>query len=345
MSALKSALLSVLRMPAVTAPFASLMESRATIFMLHRFRDDARGVAGQDPEPMRPDLEYLRRHRYEILDLEELFRRLGGDGPPVRRAIAFTIDDGYADQAAVAGPLFAAYDCPVTTFVTTGFLDRQLWFWWDRIEYAFLHGKRKAVQVELGGSSLAYELGSENARRKAQDDFTEACKLVPDADKHAAIAALANALEVELPDKAPAQYSPMSWDELRAAETKGMRFGPHTVTHPILSRVGDEQAQIELKGSWDRLRAEATNASPVFCYPNGGRDDFGDRDVRLLESIGLVGAVVGEPGYADARALAKTDSARYRVRRFPYPLDHPHFIQYASGVERAKQILRREPAA
>jgi hypothetical protein len=182
MSALKSALLSVLRMPAVTAPFASLMESRATIFMLHRFRDDARGVLGHDPEPMRADLEYLRRHRYEILDLEELLRRLGGDGPSVRRAIAFTIDDGYADQAAVAGPLFAAYDCPVTTFVTTGFLDGQLWFWWDRIEYAFLHGKRKAVRVELGGSSLDYDLGSEEARRKAQDDFTERCKRVRDAD-------------------------------------------------------------------------------------------------------------------------------------------------------------------
>jgi hypothetical protein len=54
---------------------------------------------------------------------------------------------------------------------------------------------------------------------------------------------------------------------------------------------------------------------------------------------------VGEPGYADARALAKAKTARYLVRRFPYPLDHPHFIQYASGVERAKQILRREPAA
>jgi peptidoglycan/xylan/chitin deacetylase (PgdA/CDA1 family) len=137
----------------------------------------------------------------------------------------------------------------------------------------------------------------------------------------------------------------MSWDDLRSAETTGMRFGPHTVTHPILSRVDDVQARAELEGSWARLRAEARNPVPIFCYPNGGRDDFGEREIRLLGGMGLAGAVVGEPGYADARTFAKAQTARYTVRRFSCPDDHLKFIQYASGVERAKQILRRESAA
>ena len=62
---------------------------------------------------------------------------LSGDGPPLNRAVAFTIDDGYVEQATVAAPVFAEFDCPVTTFVTSGFLDRALWFWWDQIEYVF----------------------------------------------------------------------------------------------------------------------------------------------------------------------------------------------------------------
>ncbi len=28
----------------------------------------------------------------------------------------------------------------------------------------------------------------------------------------------------------------MSWDQARLCEERGMTFGPHTVTHPILSR-------------------------------------------------------------------------------------------------------------
>jgi peptidoglycan/xylan/chitin deacetylase (PgdA/CDA1 family) len=343
MAGLKTALLSLLRAPAATAPFATIMGRRATIFMLHRFRDEETSLDRHDPETLRADLEYLRRHRYEILDLEELFRRLSGEGPPFRRAVAFTIDDGYADQAEVAGPLFAAYDCPVTTFVTTGFLDARLWFWWDRIEYAFTRSPRDTIRMDLGGSALSYDWCGDADRRRAQADFTERCKRVPDAAKHEAIRTLARCLEVEIPETAPARYGPMSWDDARRAETKGMRFGPHTVTHPILSQVDDVQARAELEDSWARLRAEVRNPAPIFCYPNGGWNDFGEREPRLLAEMGLAGAVVGESGYADARAFTKARTSRFAVRRFSYPDDHLKFVQYASGVERAKQILRREP--
>ena len=67
----------------------------ATVFMLHRFRDDERGVQGTDPAGLCKGLESLRRRRYEFLGLEEVYRRLAGEGPPLRRAVAFTIDDGY----------------------------------------------------------------------------------------------------------------------------------------------------------------------------------------------------------------------------------------------------------
>ena len=114
-----------------------LMSGRATIFMLHRFRCADAGVRGHDPAFVRAALEYLRANRYELVSLRELYARMARDAMPVRRAVAFTIDDGYFDHAEVAAPIFAAFDCPVTTFVTTGFLDGHLWFWWDQIEYVF----------------------------------------------------------------------------------------------------------------------------------------------------------------------------------------------------------------
>jgi peptidoglycan/xylan/chitin deacetylase (PgdA/CDA1 family) len=342
MTSLKALAVEVLTTPVVSAPFSLLMKGRATIFMAHRFDHPDRGVEGDDPAVLREHLSRLRRERYEFVGLEELFRRLSGDGRPLRRTVAFTIDDGYVDQAEIAAPVFAAFDCPVTTFVTTGFLDGLLWMWWDRIEYLFLRCPRQEVRAELSGGPVSYRWEDDAGRRRAQDDFVERCKHVSDADKHAAIVHLAAEVGVELPAKPPAEHMPMSWDQLRECEKRGMTFGPHTVTHPILSRVTDDASRRELEESWKRLRSEAARPVPIFCYPNGTWEDFGARETGALQTMGFLGAVVGVAGYADSDSFRRSPGERFQVRRFPQPPDPAYLMQYVAGIERLKQLLRRE---
>ena len=342
---IKEMVLRTLTAPGVAAPFASLLDDRAAIFMLHRLRDAERGVEGHDPEVVEGGLACLRRRRYDLVGLEELFRRLAGDGPPLRRTVAFTLDDGYLEQATIAGPLFARYDCPVATFVTTGFLDGTTWFWWDQIEHVFQKTPRRAFSARLHGAEVRYAWEDETGRRRAQIDFTERCLPVPDGVKNAGIAALARAAEVEIPAHPPSRYLPMSWDLVRACERRGMRFGPHTLTHPVLSRTDDEQSRREIAGSWSRLREEARHPLPIFCYPNGCRDDFGPREIAVLEELGFLGAVVGENAYADARALRRHPRERFMVPRFGYREDLPRAIQIISGIERLKQIVRWKAVA
>jgi peptidoglycan/xylan/chitin deacetylase (PgdA/CDA1 family) len=336
----KGALLKTLLAPGFPAALKHVQRHCATIFMLHRFQDPERGVAGCDSAYLRRVLTYLRRNGYELIGLDELFNRLAGRGPQPRGAVAFTIDDGYLEQATVAAPVFAEFGCPVTTFVATGFLDRVLWFWWDRIEYVFQRTATQRLRQELGGDRLEYAWTDEDERIQAQLDFTERCKLVPEREKNDAIERLARVAGVELPERPPAQYQPMTWDQLRDCERMGMRFGPHTATHPILSRTTDEQSRAEIVESWSRLCAEARRPVPVFCYPNGGWNDFGPRETGVLDQLGLHGAVVGEPGYANAMTFQRDRDARFKVLRFGLPDGLPHAIQYVSGVERFKQILR-----
>jgi peptidoglycan/xylan/chitin deacetylase (PgdA/CDA1 family) len=342
MSSARAVVRSVLTLPGVSAPFASFRRGCAVVFMLHRFRDAERGIEGHDPVQVRRGLEYLRRHRYELLPLAEVFERLAGDGRRLGRAVAFTLDDGYEDQATVGAELFAEYDCPVTTFVTTGFLDRRLWFWWDQIEFVFRRTHRRELGIQLGGETLRYSWTDAAARQQAQLAFTERCKQVPDREKHAGIRRLAAEAEVELPPHAPEPYAPMSWELLRKSEVRGMSFGPHTVTHPVLSRADDDEARRELTESWARLRAEAGQPVPVFCYPNGRWDDFGSREVATLRRLQLAGAVVGEAGYADVRSFRCDPDGPFRVRRFNFPEAVTDLIQIVSGLERFKQLLRRE---
>jgi peptidoglycan/xylan/chitin deacetylase (PgdA/CDA1 family) len=319
--------------------FWPLLRSRATILMLHRFRMPDVGVEGHDPQTLRNTLAILRRERYELLSLETVMRDLAEGRKRMRPSVAFTIDDGYFDHAAAA-PVFAEFDCPVTTFVTTGFLDRRLWLWWDRIEYVFENTGRKSISVALGGNTFHYALGTSVERRIAQDHFTSQCKEISEALKHAALKLLALSAEVDVPVAAPPRYAPMSWDDLRRCETMTMTFGPHTVTHPVLARTSDVQARYEITESWNRLRCEAKRALPVFCYPNGRPEDFSDRETTILADLGFLGAVTGSMGYARAAKSNSGKLERYRVRRFAYPDSVGELLVLVSGAERFKQIIR-----
>jgi len=339
-AALKRLLLATLTAKPFSGIWAPFKRGRGTIFMLHRFTDHDIGSTGHDPSLLSSALAYLRRERYELVSLTELFRRLGEATPRLDRAIAFTIDDGYLDQATVAGRIFTDFDCPVTTFVTTGFLDGTLWFWWDRIEYVLQHTARAALDVELDSLTLHYSRDPITGYSEAQADFTDRCKQVPDTEKLAGIGRLASAAEVDLPERPPLRYAPMSWEQVRTLERRGMRFGPHTVTHPILSRTTTDQSRREIEQSWARLKAEAAFPVPVFCYPNGQPEDYGDAEITVLQALGFAGAVVGTTGYAPRRDFTRAPDGPFRVRRFAYSDDLREFAQCATGLERVNQLVR-----
>lgn len=323
----------------VSRVWKPFMRGRATILVLHRLADRELGTSGHDPALLRDALAYLRRERYELLELRDLFRRLA-QGVPIRGpAVVFTMDDGYLEQASVAGDIFAAFDCPVTTFVTTGFLDGALWFWWDQIEYIFAHTQRPAVELEVGGTIVRYLRSPVTAYADAQQDFIALCKRVPEQAKLAAIEQLATALDVEVPVRPPHRYTPMSWEQLRVLESRGMSFAPHSVTHPILSRTSDQHSERELRESWERLRTCAGSPVPIFAFPNGRAEDYGTREIATLKTLGLIGAVAGTVESA-AHNFPRSGDDLFRVPRLAYPDDLRLLTQYVGGLERFKEIVR-----
>ena len=79
---------------------------------------------------------------------------------------------------------------------------------------------------------------------------------------------------------------------------------------------------------------------PIFCYPNGTLADFGEREVRTLAEMGLRGAVLGVAGYADRPRYADPSMGPFRVHRFSYDERLAFNVQYASGLERLKELTR-----
>jgi glycosyltransferase involved in cell wall biosynthesis/peptidoglycan/xylan/chitin deacetylase (PgdA/CDA1 family) len=341
---LKKVTLHTLTSRIFRSPLTLLPGDRAVIFMLHRFSLPDLGIEGHDPSEIKQALEYLRHDGYQLISLAELLERASGHGPPLHRGVVFTMDDGYFDQSTIAAPLFASFDCPVTVFVVTGFVDGQLWLWWDQIEYVFLNTERQELNVVLGQDNLCYQWTDDIERGNAQMDFTERCKNVADMEKRAAIRRLALQAGIEIPRHPPAQYAPMSWEQLRSAERQGMMFAPQTVTHPVLARIPDEQSRFEITRSWEQLSSESSRPVPVFAYPNGRLEDFGPREITVLRGLGFLGAVSSVAGYVSRKAIHTTSDAAFRLPRFSYPDSLPHLIQDVSGLEYIKRTVRREDA-
>jgi peptidoglycan/xylan/chitin deacetylase (PgdA/CDA1 family) len=308
---------------------------------MHRFAVPDLAVRGHDPKILAEQLEYVRRRRYRLMSMSELMNHLDEGIPVEENAIVFTVDDGYADFAEVAAPVFAAYDCPVTVFVVTDFVSGRLWNWFDRVDWVFANADRPELAIDVLGERVCLRWTNSSDRERASDDFVERLKKVKDTLKEELIGSLEEFLDVEIPDRAPAQYRAMSWDQVRACARRGVTFGPHTVTHPILAQVGADRADYEITESW-RAVAEATEAAvPVFCYPNGTPLDFSTREKASVARAGMSAALSTIDGSLESSATGIAVPDRFALPRFAYSERRPTFVQIASGLEERKMRIRR----
>jgi peptidoglycan/xylan/chitin deacetylase (PgdA/CDA1 family) len=341
MTATKRLLHDVLSSRCVSPVWVPLSRQRVSIFALHRFATADGEVAGHDPALLRSTLERLRRERYTILTLQDAVRRLRERAAFPRCSLVFTVDDGYFDFSEVAAPIFAAFDAPVTVFVTTGFLDGTHWQWWDQIEYVFTHSPLKVVSVERAGRKFTVPLGNRAARRRVASQIAHDCTALSDRDLQDFIHALSTAADVEIPGRPPAHAAPMGWDACRRLEAQGVSFGPHTVSHPVLIRTSATDAAWEIAESWKRLQQRVARPVSILAYPNG---DYGDREPELAARAGLQGAVTTEPAYA-ASDWFHAPQGNFTIPRFPYP-DYPAKVCLtAAGFMRVSAAVRRAFAA
>lgn len=334
----KRVLLAPLAAPGVSRLLADLTDTSATVFMLHRFAVPELSIEGHSPEAVGAILAELRKRRFNLISLHELFRKLR-DGEPLNRAVVFTIDDGYFDHASVGAPVFVEYDCPATICAVSGFLDGKIWLWWDQINYVFAQTRRKELTARLAGHEIPYTLDSPQARRQNSTALSFLCQDASQSDRLACMADLLREADVELPAAPPPEFAPLTWDEARRLEKKGISFGPHTITHPILSRTSAEQSASEIEESWARLRAELQDPVPVFCYPHGRRRDYGDREMAQVHRLGLLGGVSGHFDFFRPQLYREPPNI-CRVPRFGFQDDTYSVLQCASGLASLKAKLR-----
>ena len=86
----------------------------------------------------------------------------------------------------------------------------------------------------------------------------------------------------------------MTWDEIKALDEAGMQIGCHTLTHPYLQRIrDDEKLQREILGAKRVIEKHIGKPITSFAYPFG---QYNERVVSFVREAGFTSARSTWPG-------------------------------------------------
>ena len=122
-------------------------------------------------------------------------------------------------------------------------------------------------------------------------------------------------------------------DAIRSLSAGGFEFGSHSHTHPILTRLTDEEVALELATSKSTLESVIGREVNHFCYRGG---HFDDRVKALVRNSGYSGAVCSKPGLN----TADTDVLELRRMGIRGGDDLRSFMQKVQGRTGASRLSR-----
>jgi len=279
---------------AVGACAGSGATARLTVLIFHRVRAELDPLFPEEPDALRFErFSRLLRSWFHVLPLGEAVDRLA-QGTLPSRPLSITFDDGYADNCTVALPILKRLGVPATYFIAAGYIDGGR-MWNDTvIESVRRHRGARLDLTRLGWGTHVTD--STAARRRSIDQLILQLKHLPPIERERAADDIAETVGVELP-----RDLMMTSGQVRELSRAGMTIGGHTVSHPILSRVSDDQARREIAEGKARLEAMIGEPIELFAYPNGKPDvDYKPIHVQMARASGFKAALTTAPGAARA---------------------------------------------
>ena len=211
------------------------------------------------PEVFRAHMEMVARY-YDPVSVNDVLRFVRGETNLPSRAVAITFDDGYLDNYETAAPILDATGVPATFYVAVNSIETGRLPWPARLRYAFF-STRFDHWTDHRGINRSLTSGEERERTTLR--ASDYCATLSGGVQEEFLKSVGAELEVE--DQNPGMM--MNWDHLRSLAARGHIIGSHTMSHPNVAQISDEQARFELSESKSRL--EAGLGSPVvhFSYP------------------------------------------------------------------------------
>jgi len=232
----------------------------------------------------REQLSTLRRF-FTPVSAADLLGFIAGDTQLPDYPALVTFDDGFRNNLTCAAPELERQGVPAIIHVSTGLIGQNRLLWTQELDERILGWQLQTVPMP--DSKHNAKMPSEiNARIEVARGIATTCKKIQDSAREKYLNLLRNEPFPRGEDWHRELYDFLSWDEVRLLHKKGFTIGSHTVAHPILTRLTEEQLDIELCESKSAIERELGQECPWIAYPNGGSDDFSSNVLSAVQRAG-----------------------------------------------------------
>ncbi len=302
------------------------------IFTLHHVRPETSPVIGPNrhleitPDFLDLAITQLKALGYDCIALSDVPARLAS--PSATPFAAFTLDDGYRNNAEHALPVFARHDVPFTVFIAQGLAEHKQPLWWEIMGRLLRDQERVSFDFGQGPETLDIRTPVEQL-----DTFFRFASYVwahKEAETVAKLCDLAGRYGID--PLAITRDLVMGPAELKAfAAHPLVSLGAHTVTHRKLARLAAEEAEDEMRRSADWLTDLTGTRPTAIAYPYGSRDAVGQREFQIARDLGFVIGLTTQPGMLTGADLTRP-TALPRVSLNGYYQKARYVTALASGI-------------
>jgi peptidoglycan/xylan/chitin deacetylase (PgdA/CDA1 family) len=265
---------------------------------------------------------------FNVIPLDRAVALLAAGAVP-ERAAAITFDDGYADNHDVALPVLRRHGVCATFFIATAYLDGGR-MWNDTVIETVRSCKTPVLDLREIGLGV-HAAATTVERRAAAQAIIGRLKYLAYGDRLRGCEEVARMAGCSLPDDLM-----MTAADVVGLRNAGMQIGAHTVSHPILAAIPDDQAKVEIADSRRSLESILHEPVTLFAYPNGKPGiDYLPTHVDMVRQLGFELAVSTVAG------VATSDSDPMELPRFtPWERDRLRFgMRMASNLRHPVQRL------
>jgi peptidoglycan/xylan/chitin deacetylase (PgdA/CDA1 family) len=245
------------------------------------------------------------RDNFDVISFRDLESYEEQRRPWPKRGLIITFDDGYRDNYTNAYPILKGLGLTATIFLTAGHIGAKELFWWDLVAYCIKRSERASIDLPQIASQ-PMPLNSGDARNVVIREVLSWLKEISENCRRTFVSQLAQVTGVSPPNH-ETESMHLNWTEVSEMASFGFEFGSHTLTHPILTNVSEEQLVVEIGQAKTMIEQRLKQKIIAFSYPVGR---FDERVETAVSDQGFQFAV----SYQD-NAAYQTNFERYQLPR------------------------------
>lgn len=222
---------------------------------------------------------------FKFITIDNLISNLGNNRWDLRRkkCINISFDDGFRDVYDNAFPIFKKYNIPFTIYLVSDFPKGKSDLWWIQLE--------KLVNNDVPSFERLIKsfYKSERNMRDLMHEQTNST-----------------------PDFGLCEQLSLTWDQVNEMIESGLcTIGCHSMSHPALTRITNEELMAELTESKHIIENHIHTTVKHFSYPHSMENLMIQ---SLLQELGYISATIGYGG-------------NIRKGHYPFKLNRKYIVQ------------------